>query len=101
MPLYEYCCESCGEREEKLEKLEAPTEHDCPACGTAAAMRRQVSLTSFTLAGGGWMAQGYGNGAAGKGKPAAPAKTDTAAAPAAPAAGCAGGCACHAAKPAN
>ena len=94
MPLYEYRCESCDQKEEKLEKFDAPKEHDCPVCGAPRAMRREVSLTSFTLAGGGWMAQGYGK--KGKKDPA-PAKAEGAAAPAA--GGCAGGCACHSAKP--
>jgi putative FmdB family regulatory protein len=107
MPLYEYRCESCGEKEEKLEGFDASTEHDCPSCGKALAMHREISLTSFTLAGGGWMAQGYSEGAPGKKKKDAapgPAKTEGAAAPAAapaPAAGCAGGCACHSGKPAK
>jgi putative FmdB family regulatory protein len=92
MPLYEYCCEACGEKEEKLERLSAATEHECPKCGAALGMRRSVSLTSFTLAGGGWMAQGYGKGTPGK----SAAKTE---APAAPAPS--GGCACHSAKPAK
>jgi len=96
MPLYEYRCESCGEKEEKLEGISAPTEHDCAQCGVPLGMRRQLSLTSFTLAGGGWHAQGYANGSGGK-------KADAAPAPSAPApsGGCAGGCACHAAKPGN
>jgi putative FmdB family regulatory protein len=100
MPLYEYSCQACGEKEEKLEGFDAPTEHDCAGCGQALGMRRQVSLTSFTLAGGGWMAQGYGKGTPGKTAgpaAAAPAAKAEAAAPAA-AAGCAGGCACHTAK---
>ena len=96
MPLYEYRCESCDEQEEKLEGFDAPKDHDCPKCGAAQAMHREVSLTSFTLSGGGWMAQGYGKGTPGKA-----AKTEGAAVPAAapaPAAGCAGGCACHSTK---
>jgi putative FmdB family regulatory protein len=101
MPLYEYRCESCDEKEEKLEGFDAPKDHDCPKCGAVQAMHREVSLTSFTLAGGGWMAQGYGKGKAKK-EPD-PAKTEGTPAPAAPAApgGCSGGCACHPAKPAK
>jgi putative FmdB family regulatory protein len=95
MPLYEYRCESCDEKEEKLEGFDAPKDHDCPNCGAVQAMHREVSLTSFTLAGGGWMAQGYGKGTPGR-TSASPAKTEAAPAPA-----CAGGCACHPAKPAK
>ena len=101
MPLYEYRCKSCNEKEEKLEGYDAPKEHDCPKCGAPGAMHREVSLTSFTLSGGGWMAQGYGKGGKkAKNKteaPASPAKTEGPAAPAA-GGGCAGGCACHAAR---
>ena len=96
MPIYAYRCDSCGEQEEKLEGISAPTEHDCVQCGVALGMRRQLSVTSFTLAGGGWHAQGYGHGS---GKKASDAKAETPAP--APSGGCAGGCACHAAKPGN
>jgi putative FmdB family regulatory protein len=54
MPLYEYRCEACGQSEEKLESLSAPESHDCPACGVAAGMKRQLSVAAFSLAGGGW-----------------------------------------------
>jgi putative FmdB family regulatory protein len=118
MPLYEYRCEACGEKEEKLEGFSAPTEHDCALCGKPQGMQRQISLTSFTLAGGGWEAQGYGKGAPDKTiastsiAPPAPAKTEgtaaaTPAATPAPAASAAsgtshgGGCACHPAKQAK
>ena len=115
MPLYEYRCKSCNEKEEKLEGFDAPKAHDCPKCGASGTMLREVSLTSFTLSGGGWMAQGYGKGGKKGKKDSAPAKVEESTAPAkaedsaapaktegpaSPAAGgCAGGCACHAAKP--
>jgi putative FmdB family regulatory protein len=89
MPLYEYRCKSCDKKEEKLEGFDAPKEHDCPYCGKVRAMHREISRTSFTLAGGGWMAQGYGH-AGGKKSTVA---TETPATPA-----CAAGCACHPAK---
>lgn len=85
MPLYEYCCEACGQSEEKLEGLSAPVAHACPACGAVEGMKRQVSAAAFTLAGGGWY-----KGAAKE--PAAPAS-----APEAPKSGhgcAAGGCGC-------
>jgi putative FmdB family regulatory protein len=94
MPLYEYRCESCGEKEEKLESFSAPTQHDCVRCGAPSGMLRQLSLTSFTLAGGGWHAQGYAGGS--KPQPG-PSKAESPA----PSGGCGGGCACHSAKPGN
>ena len=54
MPLYEYRCEACGQPEERLESLSAPMVHACPACGAAEGMKRQVSVSAFALAGGGW-----------------------------------------------
>ena len=54
MPLYEYRCEACGQPEEKLESLSAPTVHACPTCGEAEGMKRQVSVAAFALAGDGW-----------------------------------------------
>jgi putative FmdB family regulatory protein len=94
MPLYEYLCQDCGEKEEKLERFNAPEAHDCPKCGKPKAMRRQVSRTSFTLAGGGWYGQGY---SAGRGAGTEVSSTP-ASAPSAAAGGCAGGCACHSGK---
>ena len=91
MPLYEYRCQSCGEKEEKLEGFDAPTQHDCPKCGAPKAMSRQLSRTSFTLAGGGWYGQGYSaSSGAGTAAGSGPAKAGAAAG-----GGCAGGCACH------
>ena len=86
MPLYEYRCEACGQPEEKLESLSAPEAHACPACGVPGGMRRQVSVSAFTLAGGGW----YKSSAS---EPAAP----SASAPEVPKGGhgcAAGGCGC-------
>ena len=54
MPLYEYRCEACGQREEKLESMSAPAAHDCPVCSAPAGMKRQLSVTAFALAGDGW-----------------------------------------------
>lgn len=104
MPIYEYRCEVCGANEEKIQPLSAATEHDCSACNAPTAMKRQISRTAFTLAGGGWYATGYGSGdskpktvtsvdtKADSSTPAASAATP---AEAAPSGGCATGCACH------
>ena len=103
MPLYEYRCKDCGELEEKIQPYSAPTQHDCPKCGSQEGMTRQISQVAFNLLGGGWYAQGYsGKGAPKDAKEApaatkeAPAATKEAApsAPASPGGGCGGGCAC-------
>ena len=64
MPIYEYRCEVCGANEEKIQPISAAVEHDCSACNAPTAMKRQISRTAFTLAGGGWYASGYGEGGA-------------------------------------
>ena len=62
MPLYEYDCERCGTFEVKQKMDDAPlTEHaDC-----GAPVARRISLSSFSLKGGGWHADGYGGGGGG------------------------------------
>jgi putative FmdB family regulatory protein len=32
MPIYVYRCEDCEQEFERLEKLDAPTENECPSC---------------------------------------------------------------------
>ena len=108
MPLYEYRCEACGANEEKLQSFSAPTAHDCPKCGLALAMQRQISKTAFVLSGSGWYAGGYGEGAPAdsKGvKTPAEGAGGVGEATSAPAvetpdakAACATGCACHSPK---
>lgn len=113
MPLYEYRCEACGAKEEKLQSFSAPTTHDCPECGGTGAMHREISRTAFVLSGSGWYAGGYGGDekAPSEGAKAAntasepqaggtPAKEAPAAgtdvdAPSGTKAACASGCACH------
>lgn len=57
MPIYEYVCESCGHRFERLVRSDeiAPA---CPECegGT----RKLVSASSFQLKGTGWYKDHYG-----------------------------------------
>jgi len=116
MPLYEYRCEACGAKEERLQGFSAPTAHDCPKCGLAEAMRREISRTAFVLSGNGWYAGGYGgseklpaegsgvqktalkpqgDGTAAKSAPAAKTDADT---PSESKTTCATGCACHSPK---
>lgn len=116
MPLYEYRCEACGAKEERLQSFSAPMTHDCPKCGLAEAMHREISRTAFVLSGSGWYAGGYGESekAPSKGskapetapephndegaaKSAPAAKTDADATSGSKAA-CASGCACHSPK---
>ena len=49
MPIYEYRCEQCGERFDKLVPMsQAQTEQQCPSCG---ADRARKLMSSFAAAG--------------------------------------------------
>ena len=58
MPIYEYLCASCGYQFEEVQKFNEPPFEECPDCGKNSA-RRQVSMSSFHLKGGGWYKDGY------------------------------------------
>ena len=53
MPIYEYRCESCEHRLEKLQKMSEGDLVDCPECKRPA-LKRLVSAAAFRLKGGGW-----------------------------------------------
>jgi len=53
MPIYEYQCQSCGHKLEKLQRLNDDPLKDCPDCG-AAELERLISAAGFRLKGAGW-----------------------------------------------
>ncbi len=53
MPIYEYQCDACAHRLEKLQKMSEDKLVDCPECGKPA-LRRLVSAVAFRLKGTGW-----------------------------------------------
>lgn len=53
MPIYEYQCQECGSKLEKLQRMSDDPLTDCPACGQPA-LKRLVSAAGFRLKGGGW-----------------------------------------------
>ena len=59
MPIYEYRCESCNIRFELRQKFSDPPADKCPKCGGV--VRKLVSAASFSLKGGGWYGDGYGD----------------------------------------
>ena len=67
MPIYAYKCESCGHRQDVLQKLSDPLLTQCPAC-QAATFVKQVTAAGFQLKGSGWYVTDFRDG--GK-KPAA------------------------------
>ena len=58
MPVYEYQCEACNNQFELRQKFSDAPASECPACGGA--VKKLISNTAFTLKGGGWYAEGYG-----------------------------------------
>lgn len=66
MPLYEYRCAACGHELEAVQKFSDKELTDCPNCGQSE-LKRLMSMSSFSLRGGGWYADGYG-GAKDEGK---------------------------------
>ena len=57
MPLYEYECQSCGERVEVLQRVGAPPVGVCEACGGE--MIRLLSAPAFQFKGTGWYVTDY------------------------------------------
>lgn len=85
MPIYEFECNSCGTRFDRLQKLSDPDPDTCPECG-APQVKRRLTAPAFRLAGSGWYETDFKKDGdkkrnlAGKddAPTAAPAKTDTA-----------------------
>lgn len=53
MPIYEYKCNACEHRFDKLQKISDPVLTDCPECGKPE-LSKLVSAAGFRLKGGGW-----------------------------------------------
>jgi putative FmdB family regulatory protein len=79
MPLYEYECDSCGRRFERIQKFSDPIVDTCPVCGGAA--RRQVSSPAIQFKGSGFYITDYpkkgGDRATTEGKPAKAAESSS------------------------
>ncbi len=57
MPLYEYACEKCGRRTERIEKMSGPHLKKCPHCGGR--VERMISRTAIQFKGSGWYVTDY------------------------------------------
>ncbi|MEM6998252.1 MAG: zinc ribbon domain-containing protein [Pseudomonadota bacterium] len=53
MPIYEYKCDDCDHRLEKLQKISDDPIKSCPECGEET-LRKLVSAAAFKLKGTGW-----------------------------------------------
>jgi len=57
MPIYEYECEKCGHRFEKIQKFSDPPLEACPKCGGA--LHKMQSAPAFQFKGTGWYVTDY------------------------------------------
>ena len=53
MPIYEYQCQQCGHKFDKLQKISDAPLTDCPDCGQAE-LKKLISAAGFRLKGSGW-----------------------------------------------
>ncbi|HUR20574.1 MAG TPA: FmdB family zinc ribbon protein [Vicinamibacterales bacterium] len=58
MPLYEYQCEECGQRFERIRKFsDPPLDEPCPKCGGP--IRKLISSPAIQFKGKGWYVTDY------------------------------------------
>ena len=58
MPLFEYECQKCGQRSERIEKSDGPHLKKCPKCGGK--VERLISAPAIQFKGSGWYVTDYG-----------------------------------------
>lgn len=64
MPLYEYKCQKCACRFERIERASSPQDGVCPDCGGAAS--RLLGSPAIQFKGSGWYVTDYAKGNGGK-----------------------------------
>ncbi len=57
MPLYEYECDACGHRFERIQKFSDPPIDKCPVCGGS--VRKLISSPAIQFKGSGWYVTDY------------------------------------------
>lgn len=80
MPLYEYQCESCGHRFERIQKFSDPPVDACPQCGSP--VRKLISSPAIQFKGSGFYITDYGksgsdSGSKGKSESKSDSKSET------------------------
>ena len=60
MPIYEYQCQDCRYRFDKIQKISDAPLQDCPECGKPS-LTKLVSAPSFRLKGTGWYETDFKN----------------------------------------
>ena len=66
MPLYEYKCEACAHRFERIQKFSDPPIETCPQCGGA--VRKLLSAPAIQFKGSGFYITDYGKSGSGSGE---------------------------------
>jgi putative FmdB family regulatory protein len=64
VPLYEYECQKCGRRTEKIESVNGPHLKKCPHCGGK--VERAVTAPAIQFKGSGWYVTDYAGKSAAK-----------------------------------
>lgn len=68
MPLYEYQCDACGNRFEKIQKFSDPPLEACPSC--SGTVRKLLSSPAIQFKGSGWYITDYAKKSSGDPKAA-------------------------------
>jgi putative FmdB family regulatory protein len=76
MPLYEYECDACGVRFERIQKFSDPPVEKCPTCDGK--VRKLLSSPAIQFKGSGWYITDYAKkgGSVDSGKSASASKSD-------------------------
>src|SRR5262245_3390259 len=76
MPLYEYQCEACSHRFDRIQKFSDPPVETCPTC--SGRVRKLISSPAIQFKGSGWYITDYAKKPSGDGaKTAAPSGTSS------------------------
>lgn len=77
MPLYEYICDACGQRFERIQKFSDPLADVCDKCGKGP-VHKQISAPGIQFKGSGWYITDYARkgGAPGESSSKADKKSD-------------------------
>ncbi|HEU4890912.1 MAG TPA: FmdB family zinc ribbon protein [Vicinamibacterales bacterium] len=75
MPLYEYQCDACNHRFERIQKFSDPPVEVCPACGGS--VRKLISSPAIQFKGSGWYITDYAKKPAGDGAKSASSESSS------------------------
>ncbi len=73
MPLYEYQCDACRHRFERIQKFSDPPVDVCPQCGRGP-VQKLLSSPAIQFKGSGWYVTDYAKKSSGESKDGKPAK---------------------------